>query len=128
MIGQRCVTVYAKRNAPRSPTKKQHSKTLKRKRITSRKGFFPGGLERSLAYEVLPNGDVSVFVAKNSPAGAYAKRIHDEKGVTWHKRGAGTIAKGTQADEKFIERAVHEHVDEYGKILKREIDRELKGL
>lgn len=38
------------------------------------------------------------------------------------------FAEGTQADEKFIERAVHEHVDEYGKILKREIDRELKGL
>ena len=127
-IGQRCVTVYAKRNAPKSPTKKQHSKTLKRKRITARKGFFPGGLERSIAYEVQPSGDVSVFVAKNSPAGAYAKRIHDEKGVTWHKRGAGTVAKGAQADEKFIERAVNEHVDEYRKVLEQEIDRELRGL
>lgn len=117
---------YAKRNAPISPTKKQHSKTLKRKRITARKQFFPGGLEKSIAYKVLSSGDVSVFVAKNSPAGDYAKRIHDEKGVTWHDRGVGTIAKGAQADEKFIARAVHEHADEYRKILKREIDRRFK--
>ena len=49
---------------------------------------------------------VSIMVPSNSPAGKYAGYIHDEKGSKWFKRGVGTIAKGPQADEKFIPRAI----------------------
>ena len=108
--------------------KKQHSKTLKRKRITARRQFFPGELEKAIKYEVLPNGDVSVFVAKNSPAGAYARYIHDEKGVRWFKRGAGTVAKGSRADEKFIERAVNDNAENYRRVYEQEIQKELQNL
>ncbi len=123
-VGLHCVR-EAKANAPRSPTKAQYSKTLKRKKITSRRQFFAGGLEKSIAFEILPDGDVSVFVAKNSYAAAYARYIHDEKGVRWHKRGVGTIAKGARADEKFIERAVRDNVEKYEKIYEQEINREV---
>lgn len=123
-VGLHCVR-EAKANAPRSPTKKQHSKTLKRKRITARRQFFAGGLEKSIECETLANGDVSVFVAKNSYAADYARYIHDEKGVRWFKRGAGTVAKGSRADEKFIERAVHDNVEKYRKVYEQEIQREI---
>ena len=42
----------AKANAPRSPTKSQFSATLVRKKRTSRRRFTPGGLEKSIEYEV----------------------------------------------------------------------------
>ena len=126
-IGLHCVR-EAKANAPRSPTKKQHSKTLKRKRITARRQFFPGGLEKSIAAETLANGDVSVFVAKNSYAADYARYIHDEKGTRWFKRGAGTVAKGARADEKFIERAVNDNAERYRKVYEQEIQKELASL
>ena len=73
----------AKANAPRSPTMFQVSMNLKRKFRTQRR-TTPGGLEKSIEYDV--QGDrCSVFVSRNSFAGKYAKRIHDEKGVTWRK-------------------------------------------
>ena len=126
-VGLHCVR-EAKANAPRSPTKAQHSKTLKRKRITSRRQFFPGGLEKSIQAETLANGDVSVFVAKNSFAADYARYIHDQKGVRWFKRGAGTVAKGARADEKFIERAVNDNAEKYRLVYEQEIRRELQNL
>lgn len=95
-------------NAPKSPTMKQHSATFKRKKRTARR-MLPGGLERSIQYES-DDARCSVFVASNSEAGKYAKRIHDEKGVTWRNRGPGTINKGARADEKFIERAVRDNL------------------
>lgn len=106
----------SKRNAPRSPTKKQGSATLKRKR-RSKQRRAPGGLERSIEYEVTPDS-ATIFVAQNAACRTakgfnYAKRIHDEKGVTWFKRGAGTVAKGARADEKFIERAIKENAGRY---------------
>ena len=126
-IGLHCVR-EAKANAPRSPSKKQLSKTMKRKKATSRRQFFPGGLEKSILAETLPNGDVSVFVAENSFAGAYARRIHDEKGRTWHRRGPGTVAKGARADEKFIERAMLDNAGKYWRVYGQEIGRELQNL
>ena len=95
-------------NAPKSPTMKKHSATLKRKKRTARR-MLPGGLERSIQFES-DDAKCSVFVASNSEAGRYARRIHDEKGVTWRNRGPGTIAKGARADEKFIERAVRDNL------------------
>lgn len=109
----------AKANAPRSPTMKQYSATLKRKKRT-RHRTYPGGLEKSIEYEITQDG-CSVFVAKNSFAGKYAKRIHDEKGVTWKNRGPGTIAKGQRADEKFIERAIKDNEAKFTAIVEDEI-------
>ncbi|MHA1572671.1 MAG: hypothetical protein ACTSX8_01635 [Alphaproteobacteria bacterium] len=66
----------------------------------------PGGLTASIRYD-LPDADaVRVRVPINSQAGKYAKRIHDEKGKTWFRRGRGTKRKGAQADDKYIERAL----------------------
>lgn len=109
----------AKANAPRSPTMKQHSATLKRKRRTARR-MLPGGLEKSIEYEA-DETHCSVFVASNSQAGRYAKRIHDEKGITWRNRGAGTVAKGPRADEKFIERALRENARNFELIVEDEL-------
>lgn len=95
-------------NAPKSPDMKTLSATLKRKKRTARRTLL-GGLERSIQYESDAR-HCSVFVASNSEAGAYARRIHDEKGVTWRNRGPGTVYKGKRADEKFIERAVRDNL------------------
>lgn len=117
----------AKVYAPRSPTMGQLSKTLKRKRRTSSRRK-PGNLEKSIAYEVLPgNAGCSVFVASNSLAGEYARRIHDEKGKTWWKRGPGTVAKGPQADEKFVERAIRDREPKFLTIIKSEIRKAVKS-
>ena len=113
----------AKANAPRSPTMKQHSATLKRKKRTARR-MLPGGLEKSIEFEATETG-CSVFVASNSQAGRYARRIHDEKGVTWRNRGPGTIAKGARADEKFIERAIKDNVQNFGLIVDDELRKAL---
>lgn len=101
---------------------------MKRKRITARRQFFPGGLEKSIQAETLANGGVSVFVAANSYAGEYARYIHDEKGRKWWKRGPGTVAKGSRADEKFIERAVNDNAEKYRLVYEQEIRRELQNL
>ena len=105
----------AKANAPKSPTNKILSATLKRKKRTARR-LLPGGLEKSIEYAASETG-CSVFVASNSQAGMYARRIHDEKGVTWRNRGPGTIAKGVRADEKFIERAIRDNVGKFRDII-----------
>ena len=116
------------RNAPRSPTVAQYSATLKRKRRTARR-MTCGGLEKSIQYSVNhANLSASVWVASNSYAGKYARRIHDEKGVTWRNRGAGTIAKGFRADDKFIERACRDNEDKFLKILEDAISKEVKKL
>ena len=54
---------------------------------------------------------VDILVPSNSAAGDYAKKMHDEKGRTWKNRGVGTVAKGPQADEKYIERAIEDRTD-----------------
>lgn len=111
----------ARANAPISPTNKIVSNGLvRRKRTASR--TTPGGLEKSIMHGVLPDGSgCSVYVASNSFAGAYAKRIHDGKGRTWWKRGPGTVAKGSRADDKFIERAIRDNADVYTGIFRDEI-------
>ena len=120
------------RNAPRSPTaaqaraarkaawKAKHGGSAKgfakaqaagkkRRKANSHSRHAPGGLERSIQWRATGRGlaqDAEIFVAANAEAGKYAKRIHDEKGKTWKRRGPGTVAKGTQADDKYIRRAV----------------------
>ena len=84
----------------------KHLRRKKRRASSGKAHAVPGGLEKSIDTESIREG-CSIFVASNSPAGKYAKRIHDEKGKKWWKRGPGTVRKGAQADEKFIERAVN---------------------
>ena len=116
-------------NAPRSPTKAEYSATLKRKKETSRKNFFPGGLEKSIMVDWdKAKMAVVICVRDNSYAAKYARKIHDEKGKTWRNRGPGTIAKGKRADEKFIERAIRENEDKFSAILADEFGNALRGM
>ena len=110
-------------NAPKSPMMKKHSATLKRKKRTAQ-GMLPGGLERSIEYEASETR-CSIFVASDSEAKAYAKRIHDEKGVTWRNRGPATIDKGARADDKFIERAIRDNLPKIQKAFDDELRKAL---
>lgn len=65
----------------------------------------PGSLQNSISIRAA-TAEVAILVPSNSPAGKYAWKIHNEKGQTWRNRGPGTVAKGVQADTKFIERAI----------------------
>jgi len=47
-----------------------------------------------------------VEIYTDQSSSGYAKKIHDEKGSTWHNLGPGTLAKGIDADDKFIKRAI----------------------
>jgi hypothetical protein len=85
----------------------------------------PGGLTRSIDYRVTED-DAEVFVSANSEAAKYAKKIHDEKGATWFNRGPGTVAKGPQADELFILRAVQSNRQTVLDLIRGELDRRLK--
>ncbi len=114
----------AKANAPRSPTMKILSRTLKRKKRTAQR-TMPGGLERSIFCES-DDKRASVFVPLNSEAAKYARYIHDEKGKRWFNRGAGTIAKGQRADDKFIARAIHDNKSKFLAILKHYLERAVK--
>lgn len=121
----------SKRNAPRSPTMKQGSATLKRKRRSAQRRS-PGGLERSIQYAA-QGDDVAVFVAQNAECRSakgynYAKRIHNEKGTKWFKRGAGTVAKGARADEKFIARAIFENAQKFQSRIDKAVQDALKTI
>ena len=47
-----------------------------------------------------------VEIYTDQSSSGYAKKIHDEKGSSWRNRGLGTRAKGSDADDKFIKRAI----------------------
>lgn len=114
----------AKRYAPVSPTQAQINASLKRKKRSKRKAL-PGGLEKSIMmeYDFLT---ASVFVPTNSPAAAYAKKIHDQKFIKWRKRGMGTRRKGDKADEKFIERAFVDEDANIRKIFDKALEEAMK--
>ena len=97
----------AKERAPISPTKAQGGGA----------NANPGGLQNSITHELVGNQAVDVFVPSNGPAGDYAVKIHDERGVTWKDRGAGTIAKGPKAKEKYIKRAIDENAKEISELI-----------
>jgi len=114
-VGSR-VLDRAKRYAPKSPTdaekrsvsrasKAQMAAAKKRRTSTATSRTKPGALQNSIQMRAT-SMLAEVFVPTNSPAGAYAWKIHEEKGVSWEKRGIGTVKKGAQADDKFIERAI----------------------
>lgn len=106
----------AKEYAPRSPTlsdlrKDAKARGSKRKfkirKATGTSRPKPGGLENSIDYQTDALGAI-IFVSANSEAGDYAFRIHEQKGQSWHKRGIGTVSKGSKADDKFIVRAIQD--------------------
>lgn len=146
-ISRATVVVHAAAvaNAPRSPTQQQLDATRKhgkqwlasnrknvRERLAKKATLTgkptghsrpkPGGLERAIGFSVDPaKCEGAVFVSVPSEAMAYAKRIHDEKGVSWGRRGLGTSLKGTRADDKFIERARDDNADLSGQLIEHEL-------
>lgn len=109
--------------APISPTMAQKYRLRKTRRKVKRKALAysrakPGGLSRSIDWSAGAT-EGSIFVSRNSEAGKYAKRIHDEKYISWRNRGIGTIAKGRQADDKFIARALKDSEKAIDNIFRR---------
>lgn len=123
----------ARRNAPISPTvadrksvsrasKAQWAAAAKRKKPDATSRATPGALQNSI--EFLATARLAeIFVPTNSPAGAYAYKIHEEKGKSWKNRGIGTQKKGPQADDKFISRAITDKEADLLKIIEIETDR-----
>ena len=103
------------RRGGQGPTKRQKAawKASRSARATTRPK--PGGLERSIKMETRQEpvnwdrSEACIYVGSDAEAAKYAVKIHDEKGKTWRNRGLGTIAKGSRADEKFIERAIKDN-------------------
>ena len=126
---QRCKQT-AFRYAPRSPTMANASSTLRRKKRSATRRY-PGNLEKSIECES-DERHASVFVAMNalcvSKGGFnYAKKIHDERGKTWHNLGAGSIAKGGGVGEKFIERGIRDNLDWCRRTLELKLKAVLSG-
>ena len=116
-----------KGDANRLTRKDRHGKRRYRKRGRKPDAVraVPGGLRNSIT--AWAEGlEACVFVPSNSPAGKYARRIHDEKGKAWHKRGIGTVAMGERADDKFIERAIGDNKDKFYKRIKKAVAEGLK--
>ena|GEM_PF-5770762 len=94
------IWTVAKQNAPRSPSSGQIKANRKTNRKTKRKPTAtsrpaPGGLERSISYEVFGSKEASIFVPSNSEAGTYAEFIHDCR-----VPGARPIIRGPRGGEK----------------------------
>lgn len=125
----------AKHYAPRSPTQSEIDQERAMKTGSKRKGTYtrrrrrknrpePGGLEKSISAAVDETDNtvnVACFASKPSPAEKYADVIHNQKGTRWQRRGIGTRNKGSQADEKFIERAGHDNEERYFNAFKKGI-------
>lgn len=86
----------------------------------------PGGLMKSIAF-TSTDSRAEIFVPANSPAGTYAKKIHDEKGSSWKDRGPGTQAKGPKADDKFIERAAKDNESNILAIITDQVNQAIEG-
>jgi hypothetical protein len=84
---------------------KRATAKTKRRNPRATSGPKPGTLQNAIKF-LLTRGNATIFVPLNSGAGKYAFKIHEEKGISWFKRGLGTVAKGAHADHKFITRAI----------------------
>ena len=83
----------------------------KHKRVMNFTRPAPGGLRKSISNDVTTQGDnvlANIFVASNSDAMKYARRIHDERYKTWKNLGVKSRTMGERVREKFISRAVHD--------------------
>lgn len=85
----------------------------------------PGGLMRSITFRS-DDRMAEIFVPANSPAGTYAFKIHEEKGSAWKERGPGTQAKGPQADDKFIIRAIRDNEKNFISMVTDELNKALE--
>jgi len=134
----RLAMMEAKCNAPKGPTLKLLSHSLKRKKrvtLKSRPSFKPpGDLERSVMYEN-DSEHASVFIPSNAPCVNrktgynYARRIHDEQYMTWRNLGPGSVQKqsnGHQIGGKFIERAMRDNVGRFRDIIAHFLDAALR--
>lgn len=125
------VRSVAQQYANISPTQAQKNRLKKTERKGKRKATAttrakPGGLRRSIEMEVdAIRMQASVFVAQNSEGGKYAKKIHDERYVTWHRLGPGSIAanKSGKIGEKFIERAIVDNEKNIHEALRKKLER-----
>lgn len=132
-VGGRTGTVYMHRNKDGTRTgvtlTEFYAANLARMLSPNKRGTrrpLPGMLQASINFT--SGGDYAeVFVPSNSPAGSYAKKIHDEKGFSWFERGPGTQAKGPQADAKFIERAIADNQNAFRLQLEGEVRRAIGG-
>lgn len=98
------------------------AKARRNPRATSRPK--PGGLMHSIMFQSGPDY-AEIYVPANSEAGKYAYKIHEEKGLTWRNRGPGTQAKGSQADDKFITRAITDNESQILSIMATEISKKI---
>ena len=114
-----------------SPTQAQKNRLKKTRRRGKRKATAttrakPGGLRRSIEMEVdAARMQASIFVAQNAEAGKYAKRIHDERYISWRKLGPGSIAANNsgKVGEKFIERAITDNEKNIHEALRKKLER-----
>lgn len=121
------IRTRAKWYAPKSPTRAMLRKIYA---FGSRGGGKnrprPGRLMQSIVSKS-DTKTASVFIAEDAPAIKYAAKIHDERGISWWNRGPGTVAKGPQAREKFIDRAAKDEDKRTQRTLLQEIKKATKG-
>ena len=132
-------TSLSQKYSPISPSKRQIDKAnkVKEKKDTSnplyqsgksgsRSAVQPGSLTKSIR-SISDDRSATVLVPVNSAAGEYAYKIHELKNKPggWKKCGPGTILKGSEADEKFIERAAEKVISgsDAEKIITDEIEK-----
>lgn len=115
----------AKQYAPVSPTQKQINASLKRKKRSKRRAM-PGGLEKSIMFDYTTL-ETWIYVPSTAPAAAYARKIHDQRGVSWRYLGVGSISKGAQAREKFIERALVDNIPNINKLFDKAFEEAMKN-
>lgn len=109
--------------APRSMTKSEYTSTLVNGK-TKRKVFTSGSLKSSITSEVFADR-VEIGVPSNSKAGAYAEKIHDEKGKTWKNIG---WQNDSNATDKYIEKAEKDESAKYMKAVDDYVDKLIKGI
>ena len=109
--------------APMSQSKSQYVATLK-KGVTKRKVFTRGSLKFSITNKS-EKDSVSIFVPANSKAGAYAEKMHDDRGNSWHKLSSG---KQARSQDKYIENAEKDTRSDYMKEVSKFIDNLLSGI
>lgn len=106
----------AERRSVSRATRKQWAAARKRRTSGATSRRKPGALQSSIDF-IATAQIAEVFVPTNSPAGAYAYKIHEEKGLSWLNRGIGTRKKGSKADAKFISRAIRDSDGEIVKLI-----------
>ena len=109
--------------SPMSMSKSQYVSKLKGKK-TKRKVFTRGSLKQSITSEV-KDRSVEIGVPSNSKAGAYAEKMHDDRGNSWNKL---SIGKQPQSTDKYIYKAEEKTKKTYLKEVDKLIDRLIRGI